>query len=93
MFRQKSPVVLGLIALLALLVLAPAGHGAPAVLSLVLPAHLDSYQLGRALLDRGYQISFASRYLIARNVIQLCFFSPVRREQLWPMIHILEQAL
>ena len=73
--------------------LAPAGHQAPAVLSMILPAHLDSYQLGRTLLERGYQISFASRYLIARNVIQLCFFGPVRREQLWPMIHILERAV
>jgi aspartate aminotransferase-like enzyme len=74
-------------------ILAPPGQQAPAVLSMVLPPAIDSYQLGRTLLERGYQISFASRYLVARNVIQLCFFSPVRREQLWPMIRILEQAL
>ena len=73
-------------------VLAAEAHSAPAVLSMVLPDQLDSYQVGLQLQERGYLISFASRYLVARNIIQLCFFSPVQQVQLLPMLDFLEQS-
>ena len=73
-------------------VLTAVEDSAPAVLSIILPQTADSYQVGQRLKERGYLVSFASQYLVARNIIQLCLFSPVRREQLWPLIHILEEA-
>lgn len=52
----------------------PAGEGdsSPAVISIDLPQELSSLQLGEMMENRGWQLSYKSRYLLERNIIQIC---------------------
>lgn len=68
-------------------------YSAPAVLSLALPEHVDSYETGILLRENGYLLSFASPYLQQSNVLQICLFSHNRQEQLWLLFQLLEQAI
>jgi aspartate aminotransferase-like enzyme len=55
-----------------LTVVAPPDHAAPAVLTIALPADLDSDRVGSRLREAGYLLSYQSRYLLDRNWIQIC---------------------
>lgn len=68
-------------------------HSNPAVLSVVLPPHVESDRLGEWLRGEGYLLSYASPYLCERNLIRICLFSDIRREQLWPLFQLLERAV
>ena len=46
---------------------------APFVVTIALPPHTPATELGTAMLARGYQISFESRYLKARNWVQIAW--------------------
>jgi hypothetical protein len=78
---------------MGLTLLGPEEHSAPAVLSLILPDQLDAYQTGCLLEKNGYFLSFASPYLVERNIIQLCLFSNLRKERLWPLFHLIQQEV
>ena len=52
--------------------LAPAESSSPAIITIVLPDEIDSVELGTALEEKGYLLSFHSEYLVARNWIQIC---------------------
>lgn len=75
---------------IGLTLLASEEHSAPAVLSLILPERVDSYRIGCLLEQNGYHLSFASPYLIERNIIQLCLFSDLHKEQLWPLFQLIK---
>jgi|CXWL01.1.fsa_nt_gi aspartate aminotransferase-like enzyme/ribosomal protein S18 acetylase RimI-like enzyme len=51
----------------------------PAVVTVVLPPEVDSYQLGEELRRAGFLLSYASGYLVARNWIQICLMGEVDR--------------
>lgn len=78
---------------IGLTLLASEEHSAPAILSLILPDHVDSYRTGYLLEKKGYRLSFASPYLIERNMIQLCLFSSIREEQLWPLFDLIKDEV
>lgn len=46
-------------------------HASPAIVTLAVPAELDSRQVARRLEERGWLVSHASGYLIRRNWIQV----------------------
>ncbi|MCM0081834.1 aminotransferase class V-fold PLP-dependent enzyme [Geomonas sp. Red32] len=47
-------------------------HAAPAVVSVQLPPERPSLELGEALERRGFLLSYRSKYLVERNIIQAC---------------------
>ena len=74
-------------------VLAPVEHASPAVLTLALPERLSSVAVGRSLSERGFLISFESRYLVERNWIQICLMGEHSREELAPLVDMLSTML
>jgi len=46
---------------------------APFVVSIALPESASAAQVGGAMLERGHQVAFESRYLRARNWIQIAW--------------------
>ena len=63
-------------------VLVPPAASSPAVLTIVLPEGTSSLAIGEELERRGYLLSYRSRYLIERNLIQICLMSAVSRSEL-----------
>ena len=57
----------------------------PAVLTLALPPTCPADQLGDALRERGYLLSYQSGYLRARNRIQLCLMGEIDPADLAPL--------
>lgn len=45
---------------------------APHILSLRLPGHYSSRQVGDAIVDRGFWLSYESEYLLRMNALQIC---------------------
>ncbi|MGC8741861.1 MAG: GNAT family N-acetyltransferase [Candidatus Sumerlaeaceae bacterium] len=74
-----------------LTVLAPEEHAAPAVITLVLPPHLRSFDVGRELEEAGFLLSYMSEYLLERNWIQICFMGECSRESLDDLLSIIER--
>jgi aspartate aminotransferase-like enzyme/GNAT superfamily N-acetyltransferase len=72
-------------------VLAPEEHAAPAVITLVLPRSLSSYEVGRELEEAGFLLSYMSEYLLERNWIQICFMGECSRESLDELLSIIER--
>jgi aspartate aminotransferase-like enzyme len=64
---------------------APDTDATPGVVSIALPQHLNSAQLGAQLQRAGYLLSYNSAYLRNRNWIQICLmgeYSPEKLESL-----------
>ncbi len=74
-----------------LTVLAPEQHAAPAVITLVLPEQISSYEVGRELEEAGFLLSYMSEYLRERNWIQICFMGECSRESLDKLLTVIEQ--
>ncbi len=53
---------------------------APFVVTIALPQNVAIAKVGEAMLARGYQIAFESRYLCARNWIQIAWMGNIDRE-------------
>lgn len=66
-------------------ILAPDAHASPAVTTIVLPPEVESYRVGCALQQRGYELSYASSYLRERSWIQICLMGEHEREELAPL--------
>ncbi len=64
---------------------------APAVTSILLPEQLDSVAIGDALVERGFQLSYNSGYLVRRNVIQICMMGEHPPEALAELPGLLTQ--
>jgi len=71
-------------------VLAPEENAAPAVITVVVPRHIRSYDVGRELEEAGFLISYMSEYLLERNWIQICFMGECSRDSLGELLSIIE---
>jgi aspartate aminotransferase-like enzyme/GNAT superfamily N-acetyltransferase len=76
-----------------LCILAPDAHASPAVTTIVLPPEAPSHRVGRALEERGYELSYQSSYLRERNWIQICLMGEHAREDLAPLPALLAGAI
>jgi aspartate aminotransferase-like enzyme len=63
-------------------ILAPEDVASPAVTTIVLPPKVSSVAVGDALARQGFQLSYQSRYLVARNWIQICLMGDYRADAL-----------
>ena len=74
-------------------ILAPDAHASPAVTTIVLPPEVDSYRVGCALEERGYELSYSSSYLRERGWIQICLMGEHGREELALLPRLLRDAV
>jgi len=70
---------------------APEGHTASAVITIALPETLSSANVGRELEEAGYFLSYNSRYLLERNWLQICLMGECSREEIAPLVDLLEE--
>jgi aspartate aminotransferase-like enzyme len=73
-------------------IVAPAGHAAPAVLTIALSPELNSNRVGADLRAAGYLLSYQSRYLLERNWLQICLMGDWQRDRLTPLLALLERV-
>jgi aspartate aminotransferase-like enzyme len=74
-FRQLAEIsgwLRGSLRKLGLQIVAPDAHASPAVVTLALPADVNSKTIGWQLKKAGYLLSYNSQYLLKRNWIQIC---------------------
>ncbi len=64
---------------------------APAVVTIVLPPHLNSTKIGRQLNEAGYLLSCNSEYLRRRNWIQICLMGEFSRAKLEALVNMLHR--
>ncbi len=64
----------------------------PAVITIVLPRHVDSVRVGDCLEESGYLVSYKSSYLVAQNWIQLCLLSEYSDEMITPLFDLLKRV-
>jgi len=70
-------------------VLADENRAAPSVITIALPEHLRSTQIGWQLEKAGYLLSYRSSYLIRRNWLQICLMGEVCPEHLQELLGML----
>lgn len=74
---------------LGLSVVAPREHASPAVLSIVIPEHVSSKDVGDRAYDQGYLLSYMSGYLLKRNWVQVCLMGDLPQANIEPLLDIL----
>lgn len=74
-------------------IVAPDEYASAAVISLALPAHLNSRWVGLQLEEQGYLLSYQSEYLLGRNWIQICLMGEYSEDTLAPMLEILTELV
>ena len=74
-------------------VLAADSVASPAVTTLVLPKAISSVSVGDALARQGFRLSYQSRYLVARNWIQICLMGDYRADALPDLLTCLAQLV
>lgn len=65
----------------------------PGAITIPLPAHVDSCELGQSLQRLGWLLSFQSPYLINRNWIQICLLGRTERSDLEPLPRLLAKLV
>jgi len=73
-------------------ILTPWAHSSPAVISIELPAGLNSEEIGRRLEEAGFFLSYKSEYLLRRNVIQVCLMGEFTEKVLEPFLDVLRKV-
>ena len=68
------------------------GNISPAVITIALPAELDSAKIGGQLQEAGYLLSYNSEYLRRKNWIQICLMGEIAREKLVSLINTLRRV-
>ncbi|GFO56021.1 aminotransferase V [Geomonas sp. Red276] len=68
-------------------------HAAPAVVSVQLPPERPSLKLGEALERRGFLLSYRSKYLVERNIIQACLMGSLTDGQCRTLAAILTETI
>jgi aspartate aminotransferase-like enzyme len=58
----------------------------PSVVSVVLPDSVQSGWLGDCLREQGYILSYQSKYLLNRNIVQIVFMGEIRQESIIPLV-------
>lgn len=74
-------------------VLVPPAAACPAVLTIPVPDRTSSLAIGEELERHGYLLSYRSRYLVERNLIQICLMSAVSRPSLVRVRDLLIQMI
>jgi aspartate aminotransferase-like enzyme len=64
----------------------------PAVITIALPAELNSVKVGEAMQETGYLLSYNSGYLRRRNWIQICLMGECPREKIVPVANALHRV-
>ncbi|MGB7292159.1 MAG: aminotransferase class V-fold PLP-dependent enzyme [Thermodesulfobacteriota bacterium] len=72
-------------------ILAPDEHSSPALITIDLPRWISSESLGRLLEEKGYLLSYRSRYLMKRNWIQISLMSGYKKEIFPPVLNLLRE--
>lgn len=68
-------------------IVAPENCSSPAVLSLALGPEISAFSLGEFLESRGYLLSFRSKYLIEKNIIQVCLMGDITEDDCRNMLN------
>lgn len=66
-------------------------HSSPALITIDLPGWISSENLGRLLEEKGYLLSYRSRYLMKRNWIQISLMSGYKKESFFPVLELLKE--
>jgi len=61
----------------------------PAVITIALPRSISSEELGCHLQERGFLLSYKSRYLVNKNWLQICLMGESTREMLEALLVVL----
>lgn len=69
-------------------VLTDVAQSSPAVISIALPHKLSSRQVGAHMERRGWLLSYKSRYLLDRNIIQICLMGTLDEERSEEMVDV-----
>ena len=64
----------------------------PAVVTIALPSELDSAQIGEAMQEAGYLLSYNSDYLRNKNWIQVCMMGECAREKVVSLANALNRV-
>jgi aspartate aminotransferase-like enzyme len=64
----------------------------PAVITIALPAELNSTSVGVALQESGYLLSFNSEYLRRKNWIQICLMGDPAKDKLVSLLNSLHRV-
>jgi aspartate aminotransferase-like enzyme len=72
-------------------ILAADEHSSPALITIDLPGWISSENLGRLLEEKGYLVSYRSRYLMKRNWIQISLMSGYKKEVFSPVLELLKE--
>jgi aspartate aminotransferase-like enzyme len=72
-------------------ILAADDHFSPALITIDLPRWISSENLGRLFEEKGYLLSYRSRYLMKRNWIQISLMSGYKKEVLLPVLNLLRE--
>jgi aspartate aminotransferase-like enzyme/GNAT superfamily N-acetyltransferase len=70
-------------------VLTPDEVASPAVTTIVLPPSVSSVAVGDRLAEQGFLLSYRSRYLVARNWIQICLMGDYRTDAFSDLLRLL----
>lgn len=84
--RQQSELLRSRLAAAGFDLLGDSGNSSPAVISIVLPKQLSSSAFGEAMERRGWLLSYRSRYLLERNIVQICLMGSVTDKQCMEMV-------
>jgi aspartate aminotransferase-like enzyme len=71
------------------LVLAPENHASPAIITIILPDHINSNNVGQRMKELGYILSYQSDYLLKNNWIQISLMGECSQDNLAPLIDLL----
>lgn len=66
-------------------------HSSPALITIDLPVWISSENVGRILEEKGYLLSYRSRYLMKRNWIQISLMSGYKKESFFPLLELLKE--
>ena len=89
MLAQDGAVLRSALRQLGMSVLSPEEVASPAVTTISLPPGVSSVVVGDALAAHGFLISYQSRYLVARNWIQICLMGEYRTDALPDLLRVL----
>ena len=64
----------------------------PAVVTIQLPAELNSVDVGKLMQEAGFLISYNSEYLKRKNWIQICLMGEVAREKVVSLVNVLSRV-
>lgn len=68
------------------------GETSPAVVTIALPAEMNSLKIGGLVQEAGYLLSYNSEYLRKKNWIQICLMGECTREKLVSLLNAMKRV-